>query len=73
MTQRHKNALIDTIASLLPETPQRKALAQAMALAIDGAIVRTQFDGTPEIALEGLQLIMQALKTGNGGNTDVDY
>lgn len=73
MTQRHKNALIDTIASLLPETPQRKALAQAMALAIDGAIVRTQFDGTPEIALEGLQLIMQALKKGNGGNTDVDY
>jgi len=67
MTRCHKNALIDAIAGLLPETSQRTDLAQAMALAIDGAIVRAQFDKTPEIALEGLQRIMQALGVRDGG------
>src|SRR3569623_216204 len=42
------------IAAVLPKARQRAQIAQAVALAIDGAIVRAQFDPSPDAALAAL-------------------
>jgi hypothetical protein len=39
----------------------RAKRAQAIALAIDGAIVRAQFDETPDVALDALKRIVKSL------------
>lgn len=61
ITRDHKEAMIAAIASVLPASPQRTKLAQAVALAIDGAIVRAQFDVTPDLALDTLKRIVKSL------------
>lgn len=59
--RRHKDEMADAIAGLLPDSPQRSALAQALAVAVDGAIIRAQYDPTPEVALAALERIVAAL------------
>lgn len=61
IARRHKEDLIAIIAGLLPATVGRDGLARALAVAIDGAIVRTQYDATPENALRALARIIAAL------------
>ena len=61
IARRHKEDLIVLIASLLPATTDRDGLSRALAVAIDGAIVRTQYDATPENALRALARIIAAL------------
>lgn len=61
ITRRHKQDMADAIAQLLPASRQRKRLAMYLALAVDGAIVRTQFDQHPEAALVSLERIRKSL------------
>lgn len=64
ITQRHKAELTALIAGLLPASRQRMQDAQAIALAIDGAIIRAQFDHTPDTALAALKRILKTLPIG---------
>lgn len=61
ITRRHKQEMVDVIAKLLRPARRRGANAQAIALAIDGAIVRAQFDQTPDAALSALGQIVRSL------------
>lgn len=60
----HKQDMVNVIAELLPETESRQGLANAAAVAIDGAIVTAQMASNPgdsELALQSLALILTAL------------
>ena len=61
ITRRHKQDMTDAIAALLPASRQRRQQADAMALAVDGAIIRAQFDPTPDAALATLARILKSL------------
>jgi AcrR family transcriptional regulator len=57
----HKRAMAEAIATLLPPSRDRARDAQAIALAVDGAIVAAQID-TPARALKGLERVLDALQ-----------
>lgn len=57
----HKQDMTAAVAAVLPRSRQRAKNAQAVALAIDGAIVRAQFDTSPDAALSALERIIQSL------------
>lgn len=61
IARSHKQDMTAAIAAVLPASRQRTKLAQTVALAIDGAIVRTQFDGSPKEALSALDRIVRSL------------
>lgn len=68
ITRRHKADMAKAIARLLPAgsgarsaSRQRRLLATDLATAVDGAIIRAQYDGDPKPALASLQRICQAL------------
>lgn len=63
IARAHKADVAVAIAAVLPASRQRVKLAQAIALAIDGAIVRAQFDVTPDAALDALKRIVKSLLT----------
>ena len=63
ITRRHKDEMTDVIANLLPTSRRRKLNAQALALAVDGAIIRAQYDQTPDVALAALETIRKSLLT----------
>ena len=58
---RHKRDMADAIAARLPSGPAYTALADAAAMAVDGAIVRVQMTKEPAPALAVLQGILRAL------------
>lgn len=60
LVQRHKTDVVARLAQLLPPHHHADA-ALAMALTVDGAMVRAQFDGTPDTALAGLRCILNSL------------
>lgn len=61
ITRRHKDEATRVLAGVLPASKQRLELAQAIAMAIDGAIVRAQFDSSPDAALTALDRIISSL------------
>jgi AcrR family transcriptional regulator len=62
ISSRHKQDMTDVIAGLLPETPDRVAIANAAAIAVDGAIVKAQLDAKARVAaLQGLGMILTGL------------
>ncbi|NNM68903.1 MAG: TetR/AcrR family transcriptional regulator [Gallionella sp.] len=61
IAQRHKHEMTAVIANLLPPSRLREKDAQAVALAIDGAIIRAQFDQTPGAALLALDRLLKLL------------
>jgi len=61
ITRRHKADMTRAIASLLPPSRRRAKLAQAIALAVDGAIVQAQFAGEAEEPLAALGRVLKAL------------
>jgi AcrR family transcriptional regulator len=61
ITRRHKHEMADVIAGLLPPSRSRKQEAQALALAVDGAIIRAQYEQTPDAALSSLAIIQKSL------------
>jgi hypothetical protein len=48
ITRSHKQEMTLIIAGLLPPSDKRELDAQAIALAVDGAIIRAQFEQTPD-------------------------
>ena len=54
----HKRDMTAAIASLMPDSPQRARDAEALALAVDGAILHAQFDSA-DAALEPLKRCVQ--------------
>jgi AcrR family transcriptional regulator len=60
IVQNHKQDMQQVIAGLLPAGARQQALASAAAVAVDGAIVRAQMQGS-EAALAGLRLLLDAL------------
>lgn len=61
IAHRHKDDMIAAIANLLPAGSKIGEMAQVLGIAVDGAIVRAQFDTSPEQALSGLEHIVKAL------------
>lgn len=61
ITQRHKLDMTTAIENLLPRSRKRAKNAQAIALAIDGAIIRAQFDQDPDDALLVLSRVIKSL------------
>lgn len=59
--RRHKQDMTTAITRLLGPGPGRKARAEAIALAVDGAIVRAQYDPSPQGALKALERVVAAL------------
>jgi AcrR family transcriptional regulator len=62
IARRHKGDMTALIGELLPPTRQRARDAQAVALAVDGAIVRAQFDETSDAALKSLDRLIKSLQ-----------
>ena len=61
ITRRHKADMAKAIARLLPPSSRRRLLATDLATAVDGAIIRAQYDGDPQPALASLKRICRAL------------
>ncbi|SDX59304.1 TetR/AcrR family transcriptional regulator [Lysobacter enzymogenes] len=57
----HKRAMQARIAALLPAGAAREASARALAVAVDGAIVRAACDGAADDALDALRATVAAL------------
>ena len=55
----HKDCMTAVIAELLPASKHRQLDAEAIALAVDGAIVRAQLEDDPERALAGLTRLLK--------------
>lgn len=62
-TRQHKRQMTDAIEALLPPSDRRRRKAEALAIAVDGAIVQAQYSGDPALALRGLQFITDQLDT----------
>ncbi len=60
-TRQHKQQMTDAIEALLPPSDQRKRTAEALATAVDGAIVQAQYSGDPAPALRALQFMADLL------------
>lgn len=61
IARAHKADVTAAIAAVLPASRRRNRLAQAVALAVDGAIVRAQFDTAPDAALKALKCIVESV------------
>lgn len=61
VSRRHKAEMTDAIETLLPPSLTRRQLAEAMTMAVDGAIVQAQRDGRPDDALANLAMVIEAL------------
>ena len=60
MALRHKQDMVQVLADLLPDTAERVQVADAAAVAVDGAIVRAQM-GQPGAAINGLRRLVSTL------------
>ncbi|MBW0171320.1 MAG: TetR/AcrR family transcriptional regulator [Hydrogenophaga sp.] len=61
VTRQHKQQMAEAIEALLPPSAQRKRTAEALACAVDGAIVQAQYSGDPAPALRALGFIADQL------------
>lgn len=64
MTQRHKQDMTEAIRGLLPPSDRRNRVAEALALAVDGAIVHAQWHPSPDSPLAALSEVLDALVLG---------
>lgn len=64
ISSRHKQDMMLAIVTLLPDIPEREMLANAAAIAVDGAIVKAQLEAKTDArtALKGLALLLKALE-----------
>ena len=62
ISRAHKVEMEQVIGELVAAAPDRAAIAQAAAVAVDGAIIRAQM-GDAEAALAGLRRLLGALAT----------
>ncbi|WP_321793235.1 helix-turn-helix domain-containing protein [Caballeronia sp. J97] len=64
ISRRHKRDMTAAIRALMPASRTAKADAQALALAVDGAIVAAQFAQSPADALKALARVVRAVRRG---------
>lgn len=64
ISRQHKQDMTAVIAGLLPDTPQQAQQAAAIALAVDGCIVRAQYEDSPQGALQALADVLVFYKGG---------
>jgi AcrR family transcriptional regulator len=57
LSQQHKQEMTTFIATLLADSANKQNTANALALAIDGAVIRSQIDQDPKTAIAGLSII----------------
>ena len=62
ISRRHKRDMTAAIRALMPASRSAKADAQALALAVDGAIVAAQFADSPADALKALARVVRAIR-----------
>ncbi|AET91425.1 TetR family transcriptional regulator [Burkholderia sp. YI23] len=62
ISRRHKRDMTAAIRALMPASRSAKPDAQALALAVDGAIVAAQFAESPAEALKALARVVRAIK-----------
>lgn len=62
---QHKRRMQVRIAQLLPADDRRDARALALAIAVDGAIVRAACDASPQAALDALKMAIEAFSGGH--------
>lgn len=58
LSRNHKNAMTAAIMEIMPPTTHRETEASAIAMAIDGAIVRAQYEG-PDVAVSSLARLLE--------------
>jgi AcrR family transcriptional regulator len=66
ISSRHKHDMVQVITGLIPECPSRELLANAAAIAVDGAIVKAQLESKTDAeptALQGLSTLLSALES----------
>ena len=63
ITRRHKEEMTDLIAGLLPPSRRRRQDAQDLAVAVDGAIIRAQFEHDSKAALASLERLRKSILT----------
>ncbi len=61
VSRQHKHEVVERIGALLAPGPNRAADAQVMGLALDGAVLRAQFDQHPDAAVAALQHAVERL------------
>lgn len=61
VTRQHKQQMTQAIEAVLRPSDQRKQAAEALATAVDGAIVQAQYSGDPASALRALQFFTDLL------------
>lgn len=61
VTRQHKQQMTDAIEAILPASGKRKRAAEALATAVDGAIVQAQYCADPAVALRSLQFLVDQL------------
>lgn len=70
ISRRHKQDMTAAIADLLPASAHRARDAAAIALAVDGAIVRAQCDGASEAALDALRRVLDGFDGRDSADDD---
>ena len=63
--RNHKQDMVNIIMTMLPLSPDQERLANAVAIAVDGAIVKAQLEqgsDQPSQALDGLVLVLEGLE-----------
>jgi len=63
VSRQHKREMVARIATLLPPGPTQADGAEALGLALDGAILRAQFDQNPDAAVATLRHAVARLTT----------
>lgn len=61
VTRHHKQQMTDAIEAILPPSGKRRRMAEALAAAVDGAIVQAQYGVDPAVALRALQFVADQL------------
>jgi AcrR family transcriptional regulator len=69
ISRRHKSEMVLAIAGLLPKSRHRGQDSQAIALAVDGAIVQAQIHPSPDAALRTLARMLKLFSAKAAGPT----
>ncbi len=62
ISRQHKQDVVQAISKLLPASAHRVRDAEAVAMAMDGAIIRAQMDGSPDAALRVLATLLHSIR-----------
>lgn len=67
LARAHKRDIVAEISKLLPRSKHLDSDAETLAIAIDGAILRAQFDASPVSSLHSLARVVEAIVPAHSG------